>query len=184
MPSWKWGQPDDGVIQVAYVVEDLRTAIVRHCRELNIGPWFLFEHFQFLWLKSRGAPATLDISLALAFSGPMMFELIQQNDVNASVYQQVRAQRGGGFHHWAVGVRPERYDQFLRDYEARGYPLVLEGAVAVGARAAYFDTTRDLTGMIEVIEVTPPVEDLFKMVHQASVGWAGNDPIRVLTPPG
>src|SRR5271169_1527032 len=129
MPSWKWGQPLDRVIQVAFVVEDIRTAMVRYCRELNLGPWFLFEHFQFQWLRCRGAPVKLDITLALTFSGPMMFELIQQNDANPSVYQHVREHHGGGFHHWAVAARPERYDQVLRDYQARGYPLALEGAV-------------------------------------------------------
>jgi hypothetical protein len=178
MPIWNWGQPLNGIIQVAFVVEDIKAAMPVFQQRLNIGPWFLFEHFTFEWLKYRGAPSTLDIDLALGNSGHMMFELIQQNCDSPSVYREVIQKRGYGFHHWAVAAAPEAYDDTLRAYHAKGYELGLEGAVAIGARAAYVDTMADLSGMIEVIEVTEQVEGLFTMVHQASVGWDGLDPIR------
>lgn len=50
--------------------------------------------------------------------------------------------------------------------------------MSIGARAAYVDTSAELGGMIEVIEVTPAVEGLFTHLHQASVGWNGFAAIR------
>ena len=183
MPIWNWGQPLDGIIQVAYIVEDIHAAMKTFGARLNLGPWFLFEHFEFQWLKYRGTPCELDLTLALANSGHMMFELIQQNDDCPSVYREIRDRRGYGFHHWAVAARPEQYDSALLKYQQQGYALALEGAVAIGARAAYLDTSAELGGMIEVIEVTPAVEGLFTHIHQASVGWDGSAAVRVLGPP-
>ena len=41
-----FGQPDDGIIQSAYVVKDIRESINHWVRDLKVGPWFLIEHFQ------------------------------------------------------------------------------------------------------------------------------------------
>ena len=40
-----FGQPDDGVIQMAYVVEDIRASMHSWVQKLGVGPWFLLEHF-------------------------------------------------------------------------------------------------------------------------------------------
>lgn len=185
MPTWNWGQPLNGVMQVAYVVEDIRAAMPLYQRRLNLGPWFLFEHFEFRWLRYRGEPARIDVTLALANSGGMTFELIQQNDDEPSAYRELVERRGYGFHHLAVAAPPADYETTLAGYRAQGHDLVFEAEVGVGARAAYVDTTRDLGGMLEIIEVTPPVEWLFTHVQQASVGWDGStQPVRVLEPPG
>jgi hypothetical protein len=183
MPVWNWGQPLDGIIQVAFIVPDIQKAMPIYAERLGIGPWFLFEHFEFAYLNYRGAPSNLDITLALGNSGHMMFELIQQNDDLPSVYKDVYAKKGWGFHHWAVAASPDKYISTVKRYTDQGHALALDGAVAIGARAAYLDTTDLLGGMIEVIEVTPQVEGLFTHIHQASVGWDGQDPIRVLGPP-
>lgn len=180
MPVWNWGQPINGIIQVAHTTDNIEKSMEEWTSRLHIGPWFLFEHFQFQWLKYRGQPSDLDVTIALANSGGMMFELIQQNDALPSVYREVKEVRGNGFHHWAVAARPEEYESVLDGYVKGGDSLVLEGAVAIGARAAYVDCLKTLGGMIEVIEVTPAVEGLFTMIQQASVGWDGAAPVRVL----
>lgn len=183
MPLWNWGQPINGIIQTAYTTPNIEDSMADWTSRLNIGPWFLFEHFQFQWIKYRGQPCELDVTVALATSGGMMFELIQQNDAKPSVYREVQQARGHGFHHWAVAARPEEYDSVVADYVKGGSALALEAAVAIGARAAYVDTLQTLGGMIEVIEVTPAVEGLFTMIQQASVGWDGTAPVRVLQGP-
>jgi predicted signal transduction protein with EAL and GGDEF domain len=40
-----FGQPDDGVIQMAYVVPDVRAAMSAWVEKVKVGPWFLLEHF-------------------------------------------------------------------------------------------------------------------------------------------
>jgi hypothetical protein len=180
MTRWNWGQPIDGVIQVAYVVEDIHRAMADFAKRLRIGPWFLFEHFQFAWLKYRGQPADLDITLALGNSGGMTFELIQQNDKKPSVYRDLIDRRGYGFHHWAIGSDSARYSADVERYRGEGYAIACEAQVAIGARAAYVDTLNELGGMTEIIEVTPAVEGLFTTIALANVGWDGSQPVRTL----
>ena len=36
-----------GIVQVAFVVEDIKAAMPFYSRQFGIGPWFLFEHFEF-----------------------------------------------------------------------------------------------------------------------------------------
>src|ERR1017187_466687 len=40
-----FGQPDDGIIQMAYVVPDVRAAMSAWVEKVKVGPWFLLEHF-------------------------------------------------------------------------------------------------------------------------------------------
>lgn len=119
MPTWHWGQPLDGIIQVAYIVEDLQTAMSNFGSRLNLGPRFLFEHFEFQWIKYPGASSDLDVTIALANSGHMMFEVIQQNDAQPSVYREILDRQGSGFHHWAVAAQAENYQARLRIFSGR-----------------------------------------------------------------
>ena len=78
-------QPDTNskrkrVVQVSFVVEDLYESVQAFLDLYEIGPWLLFEHYPMKDLRYRGSTTTMDFSLAVAFSGSMMFELIQQND--------------------------------------------------------------------------------------------------------
>jgi len=180
MPMWNFGQPLDGVVQVAYTCDDIDAAMQRLTRELGIGPWFLIEHFPFKSLEVRGKPDMLDLTLALACSGHTLFELIRQNDTRPSPYREVAARRGHGFHHWGIGAEPARYDAVIAQYRARGYALAMDAVVGIGGRAAYVDTFETLGGFVEVIEMLPAVEGLFNMIHQASVGWDGKDAVRRL----
>ena len=47
-----------------------------------------------------------------------------------------------------------------------------------GARVGYMDTTADLPGMIELIELGAAFEPTFNRFYKASIGWDGTDPIR------
>ncbi|MFO1401393.1 MAG: VOC family protein [Steroidobacteraceae bacterium] len=180
MPLWNFGQPVDGVVQIASTCADIQVTMQQLTRELGIGPWFLIEHFPFKSLTVRGKPDSLDLTLALGQSGHTQFELIQQNDMRPSVYREVAARRGHGFHHWAIGAQPARYQAIVDQYLQRGYALAMDAVVGVGGRAAYVDTFNDLGGYIEIIEMLPVVEGLFNTVYQASVGWNGQDPVRRL----
>ena len=164
------------IMQVAHVVPDIHRAMEQWTGTLGIGPFFHFPHFPLLDARYRGQPTEFDVDIALAYSGGMCFELIQQNNAVPSVYNEVVEKRGYGFHHWAVSTRD--FDGLLRGYESMGYSIVLTGTAAVGARAAYVDTTSQLGGMIEVIELKDPVEALFSTIRDASESWDGSAPVR------
>ncbi|HEY0300191.1 MAG TPA: hypothetical protein VGC36_02590, partial [Rhizomicrobium sp.] len=71
MPHLNFGQPDKGIMQMAYVVPDLRAAIDEWVKRLNVGPWFVLDHFTGVDPVYRGAPSKADITLAMSFAGHM-----------------------------------------------------------------------------------------------------------------
>ncbi|MDB6092029.1 MAG: hypothetical protein JWN85_4813 [Gammaproteobacteria bacterium] len=172
-----FGQPLGGIMQVAYVVPNLREAMALWTSELRVGPFFLFENFQLDELQHRGRAATLHMSLACAYSGSMCFELIEQHDTEPSVYRDVIVSRGYGFHHWARST--QSFDADVRRYESSGAPLAMYGVATVaGARVAYMDAREKLGGMVELIELTPAIDSLFGAMKRAAEGWDGSHPIR------
>jgi hypothetical protein len=164
-----------GVIQMAYVVPDVKQAALDHVRLAGIGPWFLREHFAGTDLVYRGAPTDIDMAIAFACCGTMLYELIQPlNDV-PSVYQEVIDRRGFGFHHY--GIATTSFERDIERYRTLGYEPAFLAKIR-GTRIGYLDTTANLPGMIELIEMTEANRALMTMVYRASVGWDGSDPLR------
>lgn len=108
----------------------------------------------------------------------MCFELIVQNNDVPSVYRDVVERRGYGFHHWAVLTRT--FDADVAHHQRAGMSLAFSGVAGVGARAGYMDATATLGGMIELIEITPKIEEFFGALHVAGQGWDGTEPVRTL----
>ncbi len=176
MGQVNFGQPDNGVIQMAYVVEDIHQAIEAWVTKLNVGPWFLLDEFTGIEPVYRGQPSAASVMLAMSFAGHMMVELIQERRKAPSVYRETIEKRGYGFHHW--GVATTDFDESLKKYEAAGYGTAFLARVPTGGRIAYMDTTRDLPGMVELIELGAAFDEVFGRFHRASVAWDGKDPMR------
>jgi hypothetical protein len=47
----------------------------------------------------------------------------------------------------------------------------------MGMRVAYMDTTKELPGMVELIEGNAAFEAAFAPAYKASLNWDGRDPI-------
>ncbi len=109
-----FGQPDDGIIQMAYVVEDIDAAMHTWTKKLNVGPWFLLDSFSGIGAEYRGKPTDNSVSLAMSFAGHMMIELIQEHRPAPSVYRETIEKRGYGFHHW--GVATADFDRSVKEY--------------------------------------------------------------------
>jgi hypothetical protein len=106
----------------------------------------------------------------------MNIELIQPNDDAPSVYREVLDKRGPGFHHW--GVATKDFDRDVQKYRAQGHDLALFLRVPSGGRVAYMDTTAQLPGFVELIELGADFEAVFNRFYRASIGWDGQDPVR------
>jgi Glyoxalase/Bleomycin resistance protein/Dioxygenase superfamily len=176
MSLLNFGQPDDGVVQMAYVVEDIQRAMKQWAEQLKVGPWFLLEHFTGVDPLYRGKPSEADVAIAMGFAGHMMIELIQPNNDAPSVYREVIDQRGYGFHHW--GVASKDFDRDVTAYKQRGAELAFFARVPSGGRIAYMDTTAQLPGMVELIELGADFEPMFTGFYRASLGWDGKHPVR------
>jgi len=171
-----FGQPDDGIIQMAYVVPDIHAAIDMWANRLKVGPWFLLDHFTGVDPKYRGNRSTADVAIAMSFAGHMNIELIQPNDAAPSVYREWIERRGYGFHHW--GCASAHFQRDVERYEKAGHTLVFSAGVPSGGHVAYMDTTAELPGYVELIELSDGFEPVFSRFYQATLGWDGTDPIR------
>lgn len=178
MPQYSFGQPADGIIQMAYVVEDIQAAMATWTKRLKAGPWFLLDHFTGENAVYRGAPSKADVAIAMGFAGHMQIELIQPNDAFPSVYREVIDRRGYGFHHF--GKAAAAYDAEVAAYAAAGYELAFEALVPTGGRVGYLDTKGELPGFLELIEESPALDEVFTGFYRASLLWDGSDPVRLM----
>src|SRR4051794_36850906 len=127
MTLLNFGQPSNGIMQMSYVVKDMRLAIQDWVGKLKVGPWFLLEHFTGERPVYRGSPSKADVAIAMSFAGHMNIELIQPNDTNPSVYKEFIDTRGYGFHHW--GVASSDVDADMKRYEAMGMEVAFRAGV-------------------------------------------------------
>lgn len=171
-----FGQKVGQVIQMAYVVEDIHAAIDWWIHDARVGPWFQLEHFWAGDQRYRGAPSQADVAIAMAFAGHMQIELIQPLDDHPSVYRDVIAKRGYGFHH--VGLCVADVDVEIAAYEARGYSLAFSANVPTGGAVAYMDDGRNDPGFLELIPGTLGMDGTFTRFWRASLDWDGRDPVR------
>ena len=172
-----YGQPMGGIAQTAFVVEDLPSAIDHWVENCGAGPFFVLDRFKMPGQIYRGEESTADITLAMGFAGHMQIELIQPLDNNPSVYRETIAHRGFGFHHF--GIACADVDADSRDYQSRGYVEAFRAAVPTGGEVVYLDNgTGAQLGFLELLPVTPGMDQTFTRFWEASRGWDGSDPVR------
>lgn len=135
MAALGFGQNVGQIVQMAYVVEDIRAAMNWWIQDGKVGPWFLLDSFTGPEQRYRGQPTTADVSIAMAFSGHMMIELIQPKDTQPSVYKEIIDRRGYGFHH--IGIAVDNSDAERKAYEACGYEAAFYTPVPSGGTVYY-----------------------------------------------
>ncbi len=171
-----FGQPDDGIIQMCYVVPDLDAAMTQWSRTLQVGPWFVLEHFTGDNPVYRGQPSKAEIMLAMGFAGHMNIELIQTKNDAPSVYREVIEKRGYGFHHW--GIATWNFDAEVAKYESAGYALAFSPRYRAAAVWRTWIPRTCCPGFTEVIELGGAFEEVFGRFYRESLAWDGKDPIR------
>ena len=129
-----------GIVQVAYVVTDLRAAAERLIATTGAGPFFLREHIAIRECTYRGAPATLDHSNVLGQCGPVMIELVLQHGEGPTAFRDMYGPDEEGLHHMATFV-PD-LDAEIARLEAMGYEAANVATTEGGVRFAYVDTRR------------------------------------------
>jgi len=176
MPLLNFGQPSNGIMQMAYVTGDVRATIGEWIKRLNVGPWFLLDHFTGENPVYRGQKSLTDVTIAMSFAGHMNIELIMPNDAYPSVYKEHIDKHGYGFHHW--GVATANFKDELKRYEAMGMELAFRAGVPTGGEVGYFDTKGALPGFVELIETSLGMERAFGNFYGAALNWDGSNPMR------
>ena len=123
------------VNQLGYVVRDIQAAMDRWIQH-GVGPWFYMESVVPAHFRYRGTDSGLRMSVALANSGDLQLELIQQRNDAPSMYKDfLDSGREGAQHvaYWTTDYQA-LYDRAM----TAGYTVGQEGDL--GGRFAYLDT--------------------------------------------
>ena len=96
---------DNGIAQIAFVVEDLDRTVEMYHRTFGIGPWHFYTYGKPLvkQMTYHGEPADYKMRIALANAGDMRIELIEALEGD-TVYADFIREHGYGIHHMAVLV--------------------------------------------------------------------------------
>ncbi len=162
--------------QMGYVVRDIEAAMHHWVDVCGVGPWFYVDQLPLTAFTYRGARHDgLHVSIALANSGDVQLELIQQRCDTPSMYPDFLAAGREGLQHWSSW--PEDYDARHRRALASGYQVGQEGDSPRG-RFVYFAAEGHPGTVIEMAHLTPARRRIFDQIRAAAVGWDGRDPIR------
>ncbi|MEZ5736074.1 MAG: VOC family protein [Novosphingobium sp.] len=164
-------------MQVAFMVDDLEAAAMRWIETTGIGPFLAVPHVVLEEYSYRGERCSgLDFSVALAQSGGVQIELVQQHCDSPSAYRDTIAKGEQGFHHLAI-YTPD-YDAARSSYVGKGFASAVDGTFG-NMRFAYIDTSAAIGCMVELIEEDPDQTEFFKRIAAAAEGWDGrSDPFR------
>jgi hypothetical protein len=164
------------VRQIGYVVADLDRAIAGWV-DMGVGPWFVIRGLPQRVLY-RGESCEITLSLALANSGEMQIEVIQQQDDTPSIFTEFLAAGREGFHQLAYWT--EDFAATMQVVEGVGWPVVWSGGEDVGSRFAYVEPPGCPATVIEIMELSDTTAGMAKFIRDAATNWDGSNPIRVL----
>lgn len=166
------------VRQVGYVVKDIESAM-QHWVKLGVGPWFYKEEVNSTEFTYYGKPSPLPkLSIALANSGDMQIELIQQRDDSPTLYLDTLKRNGECAQHVAYWTL-DKFDEICRHMLECGYVEGHAGRMGAGrGRYAYFVHPDLPSAMFEISESSGGKAEYFAEVKRASEGWDGAEPIR------
>jgi hypothetical protein len=166
--------------QIGVVVHDIERAMRHWIDVCGVGPWFYAERLPLTAFSYRGERHDdIHVSVALANSGDVQIELIQQRCETPSMYKDFLAGGGEGMQHWSSW--PEDYDARLERALANGYTIGQQGDSARG-RFVYLANEGHPGTVIEMAHMTDGRRRIFDAVRAAARNWDGGDPIRMEWP--
>ncbi len=175
-----WGE----VRQLGFVVRDLDAAVRYWTQHLGVGPFFRADELQPVDYRFRGKAAPPPVmSLALANSGGLQLELIQQHNDAPSGYLELLAAGREGLHHVCAWATPDEYDARRAAMIDAGMVAVHEGRIpGRDVRFVYFATDEPGGLQFELADQRRPgAYEVQQRIATAAVGWDGSNPIRKIS---
>ena len=168
------------VTQNGYVVRDIQTAMRHWIEVLGVGPWYYVERAPIVDFTYKGEPSAAEVSIALANSGSLQIELIQQRNDAPSMYRDFLAAGHEGLQH--VAYWTTTFDADLQRILDAGYAIGQSGRVGDRGPFVYFQTEGHPGTVVELSDVSGPKGRMFQRIAEASRDWDGSDPIRTVWP--
>jgi hypothetical protein len=190
-----------GVRQNGYVVPDIEAALAHWTQVIGVGPFYYFERVPIEEFCYRGEPSPLEVSIALANSGALQIELIQQRNDAPSMYRDfLSGQPRGGLQH--VAYWTQRFDADMERLLGAGFEVGQSGQIGADGRFVYFDTdardtdARDTNAgateardtrvrefgpspgsIVELSEISGAKGSFFARIAEKAAEWDGSDAI-------
>ena len=165
------------VTQNGYVVRDIRAAMDHWINVMGVGPWYYIERVKTDYFRHRGKDSAPELSIALANSGDLQIELIQQRNDAPSMYLEFLHAGHEGLQHMSYWTKDYQalYDRALN----LGYKVGQEGQIGgEQGRFAYFDTQHHPGTVVEISDISGSKGRFFDRIRQAAADWDGTNPIR------
>ncbi len=164
------------VRQNGYVVRDVEAAMRHWVEVLGVGPFFYIEKPPIEDFRYRGEPSPLEVSIALANSGELQIELIQQRNDAPSMYRDFLDSGREGLQHLAWWT--ESMDSDLERLARAGYTIGQSGRIGESGRFVYLETGAEPGTVVELSEISGPKGRFFAHIRDAARDWDGSEPIR------
>lgn len=166
--------------QIAFIVDDIDRAMGLWAETLGVGPFFVKRHIRFSDFVYRGQSGpSPEVSIALANSGYIQVELIQQHDDTPSIYREFIDAGRQGMQHVSSWTTTEEQQKKRTVLLEQGYTLAQECVIASsGVRLLYFDTEQgDGACMFEISDLKEPHHYARVMgIRSAHDAWDGQNP--------
>jgi hypothetical protein len=168
--------------QNGYVVRDIEAAMRHWVEVLGVGPWFYVESVPIEDFRYRGEPSDADVSIALANSGALQIELIQQRNSAPSMYRDFLDAGREGLQH--VAYWTTEFDAMLASVEERGIRIGQSGRIGgADGRFVYFETEAHPGTVVELSDISGAKGEMFAAIRKAAQDWDGSTPIHRITAP-
>lgn len=165
---------------IGYVVDDLRSGAERFAATLGAGPFLGLEHIEFEEVTFQGEPAVYDHSSAFGQWGPIIVELTQAYDARPAGLADALVKPGAGIGH--VAWLADSLEDEVARLRSLGLAPFHTGR-AGPASVVWFHGGSLIGHPVEVLQRREELEGFYAMIREASVGWDGSDPLRILTGP-
>jgi 4-hydroxyphenylpyruvate dioxygenase-like putative hemolysin len=144
----------NGIAQVALLVEDLEKAVENYWTLFGIGPWHFYTYGRPLVkeMTYHGQRANYEMRIALSHIGPLRIELIEAK-AGDSIYADFIKEHGYGVHHF--GILVEEMKDKLAKASAAGLQMLQDGSgfgLDGDGHYAYLDTEALLGVTLELIQ--------------------------------
>jgi len=164
------------IIQYAWVVPNLEEAARNWHATMGVGPFLINRDIQVAQARHRQAPTATRFSTAVAQSGDVQIELIEQLDDGPSVYRDTVPAGATGFHH--IAFIDADFTAAVARLTDQGHEIAADGLFGE-MRYAYVDTTASIGCMTEIVEDKPAIRAFFGAIRKAADRWDG-DPATLL----
>jgi len=153
------------VQRLVQVVPSLDAAMQAWASTTGAGPFFTFPKLAFKDYEHRGIAAPPSLSVATAYAGDVLLELVELHDDAPSPWREV------GTGTLAPSLVVESLDDALAAQDAAGHACVTRGTYSFGARFAFVDARSSIGTLLHIVEKQFVLTQLTGVMRNIAADW-------------